>query len=101
MVIIAKLTSDRDYHLVWSCAKIASTLTDQSLLQDYPSCASYADGSNLAQLSPVSLDLGGSNANVGAALDVSFGAALWLAFNIHALGIEIYVGGPLDDEYAG
>ena len=96
MVVIATLTSNRDYHIVWSCAKIASTLLDQSLLvQGYPLCASYADGSNLDQVSPVSLDFSGSDANIGAALDVSFGVALWLAFNIHALGIEVYVSSRL------
>jgi hypothetical protein len=96
MVIIATLTSNQDYHIVWSCAKIASTLMDRSLLlQDYPSCASYANGSNLEQLVPVSIDFGGTEANIGAALDVSFGAALWLAFNIHVLGVEIYVWSPL------
>jgi hypothetical protein len=96
MVVIATLTSKRDYHLVWSCAKIASTLADTSLLvQGYPLCASYANGSNLEQVSPVSLDLNGSDANIGAALDMSFGVALWLAFNIHALGIEVYVSSRL------
>jgi hypothetical protein len=79
-------------HAVWSCAKVASTLVDPSLLLlEYPACAPYANGTNPAQLVPVTLDFGGSDATIGAALGVSFGAALWLAFNIHALGVEVYV----------
>lgn len=95
MVIVAIAASDQDYYIVWSCAKIASTLPDKSrLVPDYPLCASYADGSNLEQVSPVHASMGGGSlANVGAALNLSFGAALWLAFNLHALGVEIYVGG--------
>lgn len=30
--------------------------------------------------------------NVGAALGLSFGAALWLALFLHAAGVEIYIG---------
>jgi hypothetical protein len=95
MPLIAILTSKRDYHTVWSCAKVASTLVDPSLLLlEYPACAPYANGTNPAQLVPVTLDFGGSDASIGAALGVSFGAALWLAFNIHALGVEVYVRRP-------
>jgi hypothetical protein len=95
MPLISILTSNRDYHTVWSCAKVASTLVDPSLLLlEYPACAAYANGTNPAQLVPVTLDFGGSDASIGAALGVSFGAALWLAFNIHALGVEIYVRRP-------
>jgi hypothetical protein len=95
MPLIAILTSNRDYHTVWPCAKIASTLVDPSLLLlEYPACAAYANGTNPAQLVPVTLDFGGSDAGIGAALGVSFGAALWLAFNVHALGVEIYVRRP-------
>ena len=92
MIVAAIVTSNQDYYIVWSCAKIASTITDNSLLVAFPSCASYVDGSNLEQVAPVSANMaGGAAANAGAALSISFGAALWLAFNIHAFGVEIYV----------
>jgi len=88
------ITLDRGYYIVWLCAKILSTLSGKSLailVQDYPACALYVDGSNLEQVAVVSAEFSGSAANVGAALNASFGAALWLAFNIHALGVEVYV----------
>ena len=95
MIISAVVTSNRGYYAVWTCAKIVSTFSDRSLtrlVQDYPLCASYVDGSNLEQVAAVSAKFaGGSSANVGAALNLSFGAALWLAFNLHALGVEVYV----------
>ncbi|KZM22334.1 uncharacterized protein EKO05_0007943 [Ascochyta rabiei] len=96
MIIAALITSNRGgYYAVWTCAKILSTYPDRSvetLVQDYPSCASWADGSNSSQVAPVPARFaGGSSATVGAALNISFGAALWLAFNLHALGVEIYL----------
>jgi hypothetical protein len=98
MVISAVITTDRGYFAVWTCAKIVSTFPDESLtrlIQDYPVCASYADGSNLEQVAAVSAGFSGSLTNVGAALNISFGAAVWLAFNMHALGVEIYVSSKL------
>lgn len=62
------------------------------LLSSYPACASYVDGSNLDQVAAVHANMNGeSAANAGAALDLNFGMALWIAFAIHAIGIEIYV----------
>ena len=99
MITAAVVSSNQGYYTVWTCAKIVSTFSDKSLVllvQDYPSCASYANGSNPDQVAAVSANFaGGSSANVGAALNISFGAALWLAFNIHALGIEVYVSSSL------
>jgi hypothetical protein len=93
MVLAAKITSGKGYYMVWTCAKIASTLTNNAtlLLDDFPSCASYVDGSNLDQVSVVAADFNGKAANVGAALNMSFGMGLWLSLCLHALGVEIYV----------
>jgi hypothetical protein len=92
MIIAAKIIAGQGYHIVWTCAKIASTISNNatSLEQDYPSCASYVDGSNLDAVSAVSADMNGKAANIGAALNMSFGTALWLAFALHALGVEVY-----------
>jgi hypothetical protein len=98
MILSAVITSDQGYFAVWTCAKLVSTFSDKSLtrlVQDYPVCVSYADGSNLEQVTAVSAGFSGSSANVGAALNISFGAAVWLAFNMHALGVEIYVSSNL------
>ena len=62
------------------------------LVAAYPACMPYADGSNLDQVSAVLADMGGASAvNAGAALNVNFGMALWLAFALHAVGVEVYV----------
>lgn len=95
MIIAAVVTSDKGYYAVWTCAKILSTYSDKSLIllvEDYPACSAYVDGSNPDQVAPVAASFAGSSsAGVGAALNLSFGAALWLAFNLHAMGVEIYV----------
>jgi len=89
-VIISK---SGGYYAVWPCAKIESTLSDTStLLSSYPGCAAYVNGTNLNELAIVKADLGGEGgANIGAALSMSFGMALWLSTAIHAIGVEVYV----------
>ena len=96
MIIGAIVISNKGHYIVWPCAKIADTIAnDMDLVSAYPACASYAEGSNLNQVSAVLADMdGASAANVGAALNLNFGMALWLAFAIHAVGIEIYVSRP-------
>ncbi|KAJ4355015.1 hypothetical protein N0V95_003286 [Ascochyta clinopodiicola] len=93
LFIAATLVSNKNYYIVWPCAKIAATIDDgMDLVSEFPACASYADGSNLAQVSAVLADMNGiSSVNAGAALNVNFGMALWLAFSIHAIGIELHL----------
>lgn len=81
------------YYQVWSCAKIASELSPpNSLSAMYPACEAYVNGSNPGAVAEVWASLDGeTGVNAGAALNSSFGAALWLAFALHALGVEIYV----------
>lgn len=92
MIISAMIISNKRHYAVWSCAKIAATISKNvDLVSAYPACVSYADHSNLDQVSAVLADMGGASAdNAGAALDVNFGMALWLASAIHAVGVEIY-----------
>lgn len=93
MIISAMIISNKGHYAVWSCAKIAATISeDVDLVFAYPACASYADGSNPDQVSAVLADMGGaSGVNAGAALNLNFGMALWLAFALHAVGVEVYV----------
>lgn len=94
MISVANIIAGQGYYTVWRCAKLAETLSHDAtpLAQKYPSCAPYVDGSNLAAVSAISADFNGeSSENVGAALNISFGTAVWLGFVIHALGVEIYV----------
>ena len=62
----------------------------------YPACASYLNGTDVGQEAVVHADFGGDvSTELGAALNMSFGMALWLALALHAVGVEIYVS-PLE-----
>jgi hypothetical protein len=89
-IIISKIGA---YYAVWTCAKIEATLDEPSmLLSNYPGCAAYANGTNTYEVAIVKGNLNGdTGVNAGAALNISFGLALWLALAIHAVGVEIYV----------
>ncbi|KAJ4288608.1 hypothetical protein N0V90_011845 [Kalmusia sp. IMI 367209] len=81
------------YYTVWPCAKIAFTLRSNETAQSlYPECASYANGSNPYQQAMVHADFGsGLSTELGAALNMCFGMALWVALALHAIGIEVYL----------
>ncbi|KAI8932762.1 hypothetical protein NX059_010252 [Plenodomus lindquistii] len=94
MIIATQIISDKGYYAVWTCAKIEATLQNKTnWLDTYPSCASYADGSNVDQVSAVLASFGdaGGAPNTGAALGINFGMALWLSVAIHAIGVEVYL----------
>lgn len=56
----------------------------------YPVCIpGNVDPRNVQAL--VVADLNGNEAELGAALQVPFGMALWLALAMHAIGVEIYL----------
>jgi hypothetical protein len=61
------------------------------MLEHYPECASFYNGSNLQQYNLVNGNFNGQPAEVGVTLGTSFGPAGWLALAIHAIGVEIYV----------
>jgi hypothetical protein len=75
------------------CAQLAFIHKDQNkTLTYYPLCVSFFNSSNLNQEAVVHATMNSDNAaEIGAALGVSFGMALWLAMAIHAFGIEIYL----------
>jgi hypothetical protein len=87
------ISTNGQYYTVWPCAKIDTAVSDPSqLLQMYPTCESYLNGTNLEEMAIVTANLNGaSGAEVGAALSMSFGIAVWLATAIHAIGVEVYV----------
>jgi NADH:ubiquinone oxidoreductase subunit 6 (subunit J) len=92
-VIAAQIINKRGYYAVWTCAKIAATITEASnLTSSYPSCKAFVDGSNFDAVSLVEATFGaGDTANTGAALNVVFGMALWLSMAMHAFGVEVYL----------
>jgi NADH:ubiquinone oxidoreductase subunit 6 (subunit J) len=83
-----------EYNAAWPCSKIESALPKPAmLLAMYPACAAYINGSNPGQSAVVLANLDGdTGVNAGAALNMSFGMALWLATSLHAIGVELYVG---------
>jgi hypothetical protein len=91
--IAAQIINGRGYYAVWTCAKIAATISSSSNITDaYPSCKSFADGTNPEAVSMVEATFGvGDTANTGAALNVVFGMALWLSMAMHAFGVEVYL----------
>lgn len=93
MIIATMIIANQGYYAVWPCAKIEATLpTPHLLLVRYPGCAAYANGTSSNQVAAVAATFGeGDATNSGAALNVNFGMALWLAFTIHALGVEVYL----------
>ncbi|USP80339.1 uncharacterized protein yc1106_07613 [Curvularia clavata] len=92
-IISAKIIASQGYYVVWTCAKIAATISeDVDLLTSYPSCANYVDGTNPNAVSSVAATFGaGDTASIGATLNVVFGMAIWLSLALHAVGVEIYL----------
>ena len=75
------------------CAQIASIVGKDMTINLYPSCLPFFQGRNDALR--VVVEAGFPNGNpveIGAGLGITFGAAGWLAFWIHALAIEFYLG---------
>jgi NADH:ubiquinone oxidoreductase subunit 6 (subunit J) len=91
--IAAQIINGRGYYAVWTCAKIAATISDPAnIVAAYPSCKSFVDGTNPEAVSLVEATFGvGDTANTGAALNVVFGMALWLSMAMHAFGVEVYL----------
>lgn len=89
------ISASGGYSVVWPCAKIESALSHSSMLiSDYPACIAYANGTDPNGLAVVLANLDGeTGVNAGAALNMSFGMALWLSVVLHAIGIEVYVSG--------
>ncbi|KAF2120072.1 hypothetical protein BDV96DRAFT_485793 [Lophiotrema nucula] len=66
--------------------------TREPVLAIYPECEAYYSGTNPGQQALVHATMNNDNpVEIGAALGISFGMAIWLAFAIHAIGVEIYL----------
>lgn len=63
----------------------------EAVLALYPDCASYFSGESPDQHVVVEAKFSGNPAQLTVALGLNFGSAGWLAFAIHAVGVEIYV----------
>ncbi|KAH8883174.1 hypothetical protein GQ53DRAFT_847078 [Thozetella sp. PMI_491] len=81
------------YYSARPCSEIAYVLKGQKkVLADYPECGAYYNGSSPGQNALVLANYKSNNpVEIAAALGINFGPALWLAFAIHAIGIELYL----------
>ncbi len=80
----------------WSaqpCDKLDFIISNATkTLELYPACATFYSGENPGQYAAVMVNMiNGGPEQAGAALNINFGAAGWLALALHAIGVEIYV----------
>ncbi|KAG9033136.1 hypothetical protein FRB95_000554 [Tulasnella sp. JGI-2019a] len=79
------------HYTVFRCDEVEFTLNEGNMSNvfstKYPSCQGVAATSVV----PVRADIGGTIEEIGSALRLSFGAALWLALTLHAIGVEYYI----------
>ncbi|KAI7927603.1 NAPE-hydrolyzing phospholipase D [Pyricularia oryzae] len=78
------------YYMPEPCDKIQSMLGRDRTLSKYPTCKTFFDGEVPSQHTLVVANMAGEVDNISAALDAAAGAALWVAFVLHAAGVEIY-----------
>ncbi|KAK5653945.1 hypothetical protein OQA88_7870 [Cercophora sp. LCS_1] len=86
--------SSGDYSAARSCAQVDFILGANRTHDLFPACEPFYTGQNPEQQVLVPAKFGTDDqtaATVGAAFGETFGAALWLALAIHAIGIEIYL----------
>jgi hypothetical protein len=95
------IPSTNSYYMSWPCAKIAfvlNTYAEAEIISEYPSCAAFFEGTDVQQEAVVRADFNGAHATeIGAALDMKFGSALWIATILHIVCVEIYVSWASDD----
>lgn len=97
MAIIIGMTDN--YYSPRQCGQIDFVLGRNETLLKYPECDVYYSGENLEKSALVvgkfemtAPEGEADGMTTEAALGLAFGPALWLAFALHAIGIELYVG---------
>ncbi|SPN99695.1 uncharacterized protein DNG_02546 [Cephalotrichum gorgonifer] len=85
------ISSIGGYWAVRQCAQVNYTLGEERTRAEY-GCEDFFSGKDPLQHVLVEANMsGGSAMTAGAALGLSFGPAIWLAFSLHAIGIEVYL----------
>ncbi|KAK1235623.1 hypothetical protein PQX77_001142 [Marasmius sp. AFHP31] len=77
------------YYTVWSCAEVLDTIHNNSTMLEelYPACLSGPlDITHVAVQAVWTIGV-----NIGSTLRICFGPAAWMAFFLHAVGVEIYI----------
>lgn len=85
------VTGMNEYWAVRQCAQVDYTLGEEMTRAEYPGCEAFYSGEDPYKQTLVKASMEGDAMTAGAALGVSFGPAIWLAFVLHAVGVEVYV----------
>ncbi|KAK0643165.1 hypothetical protein B0T16DRAFT_429891 [Cercophora newfieldiana] len=94
LIIMATIVSNQGYFVPITCDQLASRYligSRESVVQRFPQCEAYFSGANPDETVAVEADMNGDGANARAALNLTFGAALWVAMFIHVVGVELYI----------
>lgn len=93
IIAATAISTSNNYYTSRPCAQLAYIHKSQAqTLRYYPSCASFFNMTNPGQEAVVHASMAnGVSSEIGVALGLSFGMALWMALAIHAVGIEVYV----------
>lgn len=92
LLLSSLIISDHGYLVPMPCDKVSFLMgTAEKTLKSYPECESYFSGHDTNKVVLVPATMQGNGSNATAALSLTFGAAFWLAFALHAVGVEIYV----------
>lgn len=97
MIIAAQIVSQiGGYYDARPCEQIEYIFGSQEeSVNNYPDCIPYFNGSDPSKQVAVEANFNGDPVQLTVALGSNFGSAMWLAFAIHAIGVEIYVSGCL------
>lgn len=95
MIIAAQVVSQiGGYYDARPCEQIEHIFGSQEeSINAFPDCVPYFNGSDPSKQVAVEADFNGNPVQLTVALGSNFGSAMWLAFAIHAIGVEIYVSG--------
>ncbi|KAL2021729.1 hypothetical protein VTK56DRAFT_6672 [Thermocarpiscus australiensis] len=92
MVLAALIVSDDGYLVPMPCAKVEYFMGSANrTLRLYPDCEAYFAQQDLNRVVLVPASMQGDRSNAMAVLSMSFGVSFWLAFFLHAVGVEIYL----------
>ncbi|KAG4440743.1 hypothetical protein IFR05_003787 [Cadophora sp. M221] len=97
MVLAALVIStQKNYSATRPCGELAYILATNSDLENQPAAFAqrYPQCVNASDTTPVPVNASltdGDAENMGVALGMSFGMALWLALFLHAVGVEVYL----------
>ncbi|KAL8923018.1 MAG: hypothetical protein Q9208_004830 [Pyrenodesmia sp. 3 TL-2023] len=91
MILAALIASTMSYYdTIMTCGELLSIIgTSQQVNALYPQCGQ--PGSTVDTRAIVQAKFGDQQEQVGSALRLSFGMAVWMALFLHAAGVEIYL----------